>query len=129
MTTTDPATATAGSGDTDRHLTLEQVDSGLAAIAPAPKSEGRVAMLVACPGAGQRVELDRARLTVAGGMPGDRHGEPSDVQLTAMQFATSQLIANGQPLSLFGDNLVLDLDLSEANMPAGTRVRIGEALL
>ena len=123
MTTTDPATATAGSGDTDRHLTLEQVDSGLAALAPAPKSEGRVAMLVACPGAGQRVELDRARLTVAGGMPGDRHGEPSDVQ------STSQLIANGQPLSLFGDNLVLDLDLSEANMPAGTRVRIGEALL
>jgi hypothetical protein len=129
MTTTDPATVTAGSGDSERHLTLEQIESGFAALAAAPKSEGRVAMLVACPGEGQRVELDSASLKVDGGMPGDRWGEQSDVQLTAMQLTTSQVIANGQPLSLFGDNLVLDLDLSAANMSAGTRVRIGEALL
>ena len=129
MTTTDPTMVTAGSGDADRHLTLDQIESGLAALAPAAISEGRVGLLLACPGEGQRVELDRARLSVDGGMPGDRHGEQSDVQLTAMQLSTSQLIANGQSLALFGDNLVLDLDLSAANMPPGTRVRVGEAVL
>jgi MOSC domain-containing protein YiiM len=39
------------------------------------------------------------------------------------------LIANGQPAALFGDNLFLDLDLSAANLPAGSRVRVGRALL
>ena len=40
-----------------------------------------------------------------------------------------ELIANGQPLALFGDNLIVDLDLSSANLPIGSRLRIGSATL
>jgi MOSC domain-containing protein YiiM len=32
-------------------------------------------------------------------------------------------------MALSGDNLQVDLDLSEANLPAGTRLRIGSAVL
>jgi MOSC domain-containing protein YiiM len=46
-----------------------------------------------------------------------------------MQFDVAELIANGQPLPLFGDNLFLDLDLSTENLPAGSRVRVGGAIL
>jgi MOSC domain-containing protein YiiM len=41
----------------------------------------------------------------------------------------ARLFANGQPLSLFGDNLLVDLDLSVANLPTGSRLRVGGALL
>ena len=32
-------------------------------------------------------------------------------------------------LSLFGDNLLVELDLSTQNLPTGTRLRLGQALL
>jgi MOSC domain-containing protein YiiM len=46
-----------------------------------------------------------------------------------MELAVAELIANGQPLTLFGDNLFLTLDLSTPNLPPGTRLRIGGAVL
>jgi MOSC domain-containing protein YiiM len=51
------------------------------------------------------------------------------MQIAVMQAAVATLIANGQPLTLFGDNLILDLDLSAANLPTRTRLRVGTALL
>jgi hypothetical protein len=39
------------------------------------------------------------------------------------------LIANRQPLGLFGDSLFLELDLSRENLPTGSRLRIGGATL
>jgi MOSC domain-containing protein YiiM len=46
-----------------------------------------------------------------------------------MQIGVAELIANGQPLELFGDNLFLDLDLSKDNLPPGAQLRIGGATL
>lgn len=46
-----------------------------------------------------------------------------------MQIDVAELIANGQPLTLFGDNLFLELDLSAANLPAGSRLRAGTVTL
>jgi MOSC domain-containing protein YiiM len=46
-----------------------------------------------------------------------------------MQHDVASLIANGQPLPLFGDNLFLDLDLSATNLPIGSRLRAGAVLL
>jgi MOSC domain-containing protein YiiM len=46
-----------------------------------------------------------------------------------MQAGVAALIANGQPLELFGDNLFLEFDLSVANTPPGSRVRVGSATL
>jgi MOSC domain-containing protein YiiM len=39
------------------------------------------------------------------------------------------LAVRSQPLDLFGVNLFLDLDLSTRNLPAGSRLREGEAVL
>jgi MOSC domain-containing protein YiiM len=41
----------------------------------------------------------------------------------------AELIANGQPLVVFGDNLFVELDLSGKNLPTGTRLRVGGALV
>jgi MOSC domain-containing protein YiiM len=46
-----------------------------------------------------------------------------------MRRDVAELIAAGQPLTLFGDNLFVDLDISAANLPLGTRLRVGEAVV
>jgi len=82
---------------------------------------------------GQKEALPRALMTPESGVPGDawgrqRHPAP-ETQLTVMQIDVAEMIANGQPLTLFGDNLFLELDLSEANLPAGSRLRAGTVTL
>ena len=77
--------------------------------------------------------LDGVRLTFDGGVAGDAWARQAnrriDGQIAVMEVAVAELIANGQPLVLFGDNLFLDLDLSVGNLPPGSRVRVGGALL
>jgi MOSC domain-containing protein YiiM len=46
-----------------------------------------------------------------------------------MRRDIAELIANGQPLTVFGDNLLVDFDLSAANLPPGSRLRLGEAVV
>jgi MOSC domain-containing protein YiiM len=41
----------------------------------------------------------------------------------------AELVAHGQPLTTSGDNLVVELDISAANLPVGTRLRVGEAVV
>jgi MOSC domain-containing protein YiiM len=41
----------------------------------------------------------------------------------------AELIAHGQPLATSGDNLIVELDISAANLPVGTRLRVGEAVV
>ena len=77
--------------------------------------------------------LPRVFMTRESGVRGDawsRQARPApEAQLAVMQIAIAELIANGQPLALFGDNLFLDLDLSAANLPSGSRLRAGTATL
>jgi MOSC domain-containing protein YiiM len=129
----DAPTWTTPDGDASRHLSLDELERKLAAMPAAPKDTGRLVALFARPGSNQRAPLNEAKLTAAGGMPGDRWSHKQDAkpdqQLASMQIDVAELIANGQPIGLFGDNLFFDLDLSEANLPLGTRVRVGEAVL
>ena len=120
-------------GDEATFLRFGTLAARLDALPPAPRDAGRVRLLVAREDAGRRVTHARVVLTVAGGMPGDawarRPPAKSDAQLAVMQHDVATLVANGQPLALFGDNLFLDLDLSLANLPIGSRLRAGAALL
>lgn len=75
----------------------------------------------------------RAVLSSEGGVPGDAwlrdSPEKLDAQVSLLRVDVARLLANRQPLSLFGDNLLVDLDLSMNNLPAGSRLRVGAALL
>ena len=53
----------------------------------------------------------------------------SEAQIAVMQIDVANLIANGQSVTLFGDSLFVELDLSAANLPPGSRLRVGSALL
>lgn len=117
--------------DPSRHLDLDALAAAWESQAPAPKDEGTVTLLVARLVDGQRHVPDAITVTVNEGMPGDRwHADPardSAAQLAVQGHRIASLIANGQSLSLFGDNLTLDLDLSEENLPTGTLLEIGGA--
>jgi hypothetical protein len=120
-------------GDPARHRELAELERGLAALAGAPGSLGRVMLIVRRGEGGVRETPGRVVLGVGLGVPGDAWGRDpmrdEVAQLAVMQFGVAELIANGQPLALSGDNLILDLDLSSENLPVGSRLRAGRALL
>lgn len=119
-------------GDASRHLGRAALEAGIAALR-APADRGTVDLLVARGPAGERRLAPEAWLTIGGGMPGDRWVSQTkygpDYQLATTRSDLARLFANGQPLELHGDNLYLTLDLSRDNLPEGTLIRAGEALL
>jgi MOSC domain-containing protein YiiM len=120
-------------GDSARFRPLDVLETQLAALPPAPRDAGRVRLIVKRGPGGHREVLARTSMTPESGVPGDawgrgRHPAP-EAQLTVMQIDVAELIANGQPLTLFGDNLFLELDLSAANLPPGSRLRAGTVTL
>ena len=119
-------------GDASLHLPLAELERGFESLLP-PKDVGKLALIVARGDDGQRQTPERTVLSVDGGVPGDAWlrdcPDKIDAQITVMRADVARLIANGQPLSLFGDNLLVDLDLSVANLPTGSRLRLGSALL
>lgn len=120
-------------GDPSRHRPLAELEAALRAAPPAQKNTGRLALIVLRRADGTRETPDRVRLSPEEGLPGDRWGRRAQTklpsQLTVVRRDVVELIANGQPLTVSGDNLVVDLDLSATNLPAGTRLRIGKAVV
>ncbi len=118
-----------------RHLTLAELNDGLPEILRSPRDEGRLAAIVIRPEQGARRELESCALSLAQGTHGDRWaragGAPlPDTQICIMNARCIALIAgeraNWAPA---GDNLFIDLDLSPANCPPGTRLVIGTAVI
>jgi MOSC domain-containing protein YiiM len=117
-----------------RHLTLAELEAGLRALPPAPRDRGTLALILARREDGARTTPQRVLLDRELGVPGDawsRLPAPRDLdmQLAVMNRDVAALIGAGQPLTTFGDNLYVDLDLSAANLPFGTRMRVGGALV
>jgi hypothetical protein len=119
-------------GDPARFQTLGDLERELATFR-SPRDGGRVALIVRRGEGGLREVPERVWLSPETGVTGDTWGrQPNrrqDMQIAVMQADVAELVANGQPLTLFGDSLFLDLDLSTANLPAGSRVRVGGAVL
>lgn len=120
-------------GDVSRFLPLARLEAGLSALPDLPKDSGRLTLIVRRRVDGSRETPERLRLTTDDGMPGDSWGrDPErmlDAQIAVMQRDVAELIANGQPLTLFGDSLFVELDLSATNLPIGSRLRVGEAVV
>ena len=120
-------------GEASRHLGRAALEAALAALPAAPKDRGTVDLMVARGPNGERGLPERVQLTVDGGMPGDRWvGDDRygpDYQLATTRTDFARVVANGQDLALHGDNLFLGLDLSAANLPIGSRLQLGQALV
>jgi MOSC domain-containing protein YiiM len=123
------------------HLTLAELQAGVPEIAESPTDNGVLRAIVIRPKSGERQELVAADISLTGGVHGDNwalgcwkstdDGRPHpDVQICIMNARTIALIAverdNWAPA---GDNLFIDLDLSQQNLPAGQRLAIGTAII
>lgn len=123
------------------HLTTAEIESGLDHVRSSPTDAGTVALVVRRPADGEREVLAHATLDPVDGLVGDnwrtrgsRHtpdgsAEP-DKQLNVMNIRLAELLAREPDrVALAGDQLYLDLDLSVANLPAGTHLAIGDAVI
>lgn len=119
-------------GEASKHLSLAELEERLRLLAP-PRDAGPLRLIVARGEDGTRETPERVRVTREGGIPGDAWmrdaPEKPDAQITLMRADVAELFANGQALSLFGDNLLVLLDLSRENLPTGTRLGVGSAVL
>lgn len=116
------------------HVPLDRLHTGFRALAAAPLQKGELRLIVRrLVDGGGRDQPESAQLTEEEGLVGDAWSvrPPSDpnAQITVMREDVARLIANGQPLTRFGDNLLVDLDLSDANLPPGSRLRVGECVV
>jgi hypothetical protein len=123
------------------YLGAEELRAGLEHVMASPRDGGRLEAIVVRPATNLRRELEACRLDVAFGAEGDRWVEkfPSPPlpgledqasQLTLMNSRAAQLVAGSRERwELAGDQLFVDLDLSEANLRAGDRLSVGSAVL
>ena len=118
------------------HLTTEEMERGLDQIRAAPKNDGTLEMIVRRPTEDAREVLETGALTLEDGLVGDswrsRAGaDPDrDTQLNVMNARFTELIAGTKDRwKLAGDQLYLDLDIGEENLPVGTRLAIGDAVI
>ena len=120
-----------------KHLTASELEAGLDEIRRSPKDSGTLEMIVRRPQVGEREVVQEGQLDLEEGLVGDswrirssgRTPNP-DVQLTVMNARVAALVAQDKRRrQLAGDQLYIDLDLSEDNLPAGTQLAIGSAVI
>jgi len=114
---------------------LRPLDVDLADVRSSPTESGRVELIACRPAEEEREVLERAELNPSVGLVGDRwhthagQGAP-DTQLTLMNARAAALIAGPRARwAIAGDQLYVDFDLSGANLPAGTRLSVGSAVI
>ena len=128
--------------DVARHLTTEELEAGLDEIRRAPADEGTVELIVRRPAEGEREVLAEGVLDLSEGLVGDRwsahrssrtpDGSPNvATQLTLMNARVVDLVAasDRKRWALAGDQLYVDFDISVANLPPGTRLALGSAVI
>lgn len=124
-----------------KHLSLAELEAGLEAIRGAPKDQGRLELIVRRPEVEQREALDEGALDRVEGLVGDnwkRRGSSltadgsahPEMQLNVMNARVIALLAQEKERwQLAGDQLFIDLDLSVENLPPGTRLALGQAVI
>lgn len=121
--------------------TLETLEANLGHIRQAPKDAGTLRLIVRRPQVDAREVLAEVELNATEGLAGDSwrlrsssrtaDGSPHpDMQLNLMNSRVVEAVAGDvRRWPLAGDQLYVDLDLSQTNVPAGTRLSIGEAVI
>ena len=124
-----------------KHLSLQELEAGLDEIRRSPRDAGAVELIVRRPRVDERETLTEARLDLTSGLVGDMwptrkstrtpDGSPHpDMQLNLMNSRVIALLAQDRERwALAGDQIYIDLDLSADNLPTGTRLQIGSAII
>ena len=125
----------------EKHLTTAELEAGLDAIRQSPKDDGVIALIVRRPQVDAREVLEEGALDLVEGLVGDSwkvrastrtpDGSPHpDMQLNVMNARVIALVAGEKgrwPLA--GDQLFIDMDVSQENLPPGTRLALGSAVI
>jgi len=123
------------------YLSREHLAAGLGQVRDSPHDGGRLVLIVRRPAAGRRDLPAEAVLDQVAGLEGDNwlaRGSTSMPdgsadprrQVTVMNARVAELVAGGTGrMPLAGDQLYLDLDLSLDNLPAGSLLAVGQAVL
>ena len=123
------------------HRTKEELEAGLHEIFRAPREVGTLEMIVRRPAVDEREVVEEAQLDAFAGLVGDSwlsRGSRStpdgkahpDMQLNVMNARVVSLLASvREHWSLAGDQFYVDFDLSVENLPVGTRLAIGSAVI
>jgi MOSC domain-containing protein len=122
-------------------LSAIELEQGLPEVLESPRDVGRLEAIFVRPAPNERRSLTEARLTSENGIDGDRwfqdsyyhtkSGDPdprNQVSLMNARFLR-QIAGSDQTMCLAGDNFIVDLDLSEENLPAGSQLTIGSEVL
>ena len=124
-----------------KDVELTRLEGSLDHIRQAPADTGTLELIVARPAVDERAVLTEARLDLSHGLEGDtwrvrgssRTPDGSanpEAQLTLMNARVASAIAGDRERwPLAGDQLYVDFDLSLANLPPGSRVQIGSAVI
>jgi MOSC domain-containing protein YiiM len=124
-----------------KHLSTEELHAGLDEIRRAPKDEGVLELIVRRPRKGEREVVPEAQLDVHDGLVGDSWKDRgssrsadgrahADMQINVMSSRVIALVSQDKARwALAGDQLFVDLDLSAGNMPPGTQLAIGSAVI
>ncbi len=124
-----------------KHLVMDELEAGLAHIRHSPDNNGRLEMIVRRPAVEAREKLEEGYLDLNQGLMGDNwksRGSSStadgsahpEMQINIMNARTVALVAQQRERwPLAGDQLYIDMDLSTTNLPPGTRLALGEAII
>jgi len=124
-----------------KHLALPELEAGMEMILQSPKDQGALELIVRRPEVEKREVLHEGELDPASGLVGDNwksRGSSStpdgsanpEMQLNIMNSRVVALLAQTKDRwALAGDQLYVDLDLSAENLPPGTQLSIGSAVI
>lgn len=124
-----------------KHLNFDELEAALGHLRGSPKDEGVLELIVRRPRVEEREVLQIGQLSPRDGLVGDTWAVRSstrtadgsahpDMQLNIMNARAIALLAqHKERWPLAGDQLYIDLDLSDDNLPPGTRLAIGSAII
>ena len=124
-----------------QHLSMSELEAGMDYLRQAPSEQGTLKMIVRRPVVDEREVLREGELSTEEGLVGDnwnvrisKHTKPPQAplyaQITVMNARCTELLAQTEDRwPLAGDQLYVDFDLSVDNIPPGTRLAIGDAIL
>ena len=121
--------------------TLIELEAGLKEIRRSPTDDGVLCLIVRRPAVDQRESIETGQLDAEDGLVGDSwrargskrtldgSADPA-AQITIMNTRLATLLAGSvEAAAVAGDQLYIDLDLSESALPAGTRLTLGDAVV